>query len=378
MAANTNHSEYVWSAMNYLDIDDNSTFNISSFWDFYHNMNCTKLEDDPSYMEHLKYKRIYGISLYVIIPICVLGIIGNILSFLVLGKDTLGHQTHTIFLQYLAAGDGLYLLLYMFYALVAYFESGGQTYALTILKAYLKQIVQSAHDVAVWLLVPVTIFRYIAVCKPQKAVYLTIEKAKQLAWVVIVVVILADIPLFIEFSVVKSHNRFYCNSYYEVLSMHFSPLVSMTYRCVFFILMYAVPLCILAFLNAKLILTVRESRRRHAQLRGREVDQDVGITIVLISVVSILIICQTPMFVSELLFFLHNYHRGDFLYMPWDQTLIIVQVTQVLALINSSVNFIIYYARGKGFRTILIDIIKGRHDTNNRIRSGSKISETFV
>lgn len=130
---------------------------------------------------------------------------------------------------------------------------------------------------------------------------------------------------------------------------------SSAYRVVYaniayFVLMHGGPLLSLAFLNFKLIQTLRERRRRRALMGkpgGGTLQTDV--TLALVVVVFAFICCQTPTFIDHVMWTLADKSLrtcGKWHYFY-------TAIADALAVLNSSINFVIYVLTNRRFRVIL-------------------------
>jgi uncharacterized membrane protein YgcG len=141
-------------------------------------------------------------------------------------------------------------------------------------------------------------------------------------------------------------------------------------------LLYVGPLSMLIYMTVRLIQAIRYSRRRHLYRDSRSSNSrtwspsndctvaqsttpgavgssgDRNATVVLIIIVAVFIVCETPELVNKLVNFSERkFENGieDFA----THTLRMSIVSELLMVVNSSVNFVIYVAFGRRFRRIL-------------------------
>lgn len=136
------------------------------------------------------------------------------------------------------------------------------------------------------------------------------------------------------------------------------------FKCIYLIILTLIitcfspsgPLLSLAFLNVNLIRALKARDRKRAQMMARRVSQDTpphshhayqnDITTTLIGVIFVFLCCQTPTAVDHVLWTLvgddqrwcgrwHYYYTA---------------VGDMLAILNSSVNFLVYVVASKRFR----------------------------
>jgi len=122
--------------------------------------------------------------------------------------------------------------------------------------------------------------------------------------------------------------------------------------------MYLMPLASLAYLNVKLISALNAIRRKTTttasaavtKLRGRKRRKDDHITQCVIAIVCVFIVCQTPALFNQIFWALFDdadreCGRFHFYY---------TKLSDVLVVVNSSCNFVIYCLFGATFRRIFL------------------------
>jgi len=137
--------------------------------------------------------------------------------------------------------------------------------------------------------------------------------------------------------------------------------------------MYLMPLASLAYLNVKLISALNAIRRRTmtmsaatSKLRRRKRRKDDNITQCVVAIVCVFIVCQTPALFNQIFWALfepadRECGRFHFYY---------TSLSDVLVVVNSSCNFVIYCLFGATFRRIFLATVCGccgyRADSNGR------------
>jgi len=120
--------------------------------------------------------------------------------------------------------------------------------------------------------------------------------------------------------------------------------------------MYLMPLASLAYLNVKLISALNAIRRKTtgaaatSKLRGRKRRKDDHITQCVVAIVCVFIVCQTPALFNQIFWALfedadRDCGRFHFYY---------TKVSDVLVVVNSSCNFVVYCLFGATFRRIFL------------------------
>ncbi len=297
---------------------------------------------------------------------CVLGITGNITSYCVLWKHTT--ETATVYLlQILAVSDSFLLLtslvVYVFSTVFPYTGKLQVLYdSCNVVQTYIWPLSLMAHTTTIWITVLVTLNRYYAICHligPFRAYVLQATKLQVIA--VVSFSVLYNTPRFFEHQVIRkevtyvsSINGFNTtNVTYEEMNLGDSKVYQIVYsNIIYFPVMYIVPLITLTILNSKLIRALNAIKIRKEALTGHR-SKDDHITVVIIVIVFVFIVCQTPALINQIFWAMTTrYDRGcgqfHFYY---------TKISDALVVLNSSTNFVIYCLFGKTFRRVFIDTI---------------------
>lgn len=308
-----------------------------------------------------------AIEVYIVLPLCIFGMSGNIVSIIVLGRDRTIRRTTGFLLQMLALADTVYLTTCLFFQTLNTIDkhtnwipelSRGFPY----MEPYVWPCASVAQTSAVWLVVVVTADRYIAICRPLHAPqYSTISRIRKAVVTVWVFSILYNLPRFFERDIVHEFNNVTNATSIEVVK---SPLrrneeYVLVYKTIsFFIVRFFLPLTFLAFFNTKLIQAIKESQKISCNRDSQKGKKDTKYTLTLVVVVIVFAICETPDFVLRFWMSLTTYihalpfHRPTLLY--------INTMSNLFLAINSCVNFVIYCLLGQKFRKIMMQVICGR------------------
>ncbi len=296
--------------------------------------------------------------------LCILGIAGNITAFFVLIKHKT--ETATVFLlQCLAVSDTTLLITSLFvYSL-------SNTYALTgkmkqfaeelqVIRTYIWPLGLMAHTATIWLTVLVTLNRFYAICRPVgpfKSYVLQATKIQVL--LVVSFAILYNTPRFFEHKVISEEVTLIDSDTHANNTTTVSRCLgdSQVYQIIYsnilyFPVMYIVPLLSLTYLNYKLIKALNALRLRKESLTGHR-PRDDHITVVIIMIVFVFILCQTPALINQIFWAsIDNRVRvcGHFHYYY-------TRVSDTLVVLNSSTNFIIYCLFGKTFRRVFVETL---------------------
>ena len=296
---------------------------------------------------------LYRFILDVIVVSCLImvGFVGNTLSFVVLHKDKSWSTTHFL-LQCLALADTLFLVgCILFQTLPHIFPYTGvfaeyyQHYPTIMLYLWPCGImVQTARN---WITVTVTVERFVAIRVPLKAPQIcTLRNVRICVTVVVVFAVGFNVP------------RFFATEEYQCWDAGANATVvelvqrtDFLYATVYSVFLYYAfigigPLLILTVLNVQLMVIIRRSDRQRMRMGARGggggQSQRSDVNRMLIFVISVFIVCETPAAVYQVLAF-----TGQ----PWSEY--VAPFTNMLVTLNSSVNFFVYCLAGTKFRRIL-------------------------
>ena len=311
--------------------------------------------------DHIRYcdVRIY-VDVYIIGPLCLAGIVGNLLAILALRLDH-SNRTVTFLLQALAVADNAYLVSSL---LVQTLKSAAECSSwlkdfkepFQFTEPYLWPLASIAQTTTVWLTVLVTVDRYLAICRPFESMRHQVStRAKRAVYIIALTAIVYNIPRFFEKVVIRLPDH--CLRVFRYVAwpswLRKNDLYVLIYKTVlFFIFRMVGPLFVLVVLNIKLIQTLRRARRDHAQLTQTANQRTNNyFNLILVTVVTVFIVCQTPDFLVRIAMTIKTYSTIKFdIY--WPNTF-----SNMMLTINSSVNCLIYCLTGRKFRQILYRIL---------------------
>ena len=316
--------------------------------------------------------------------LCILGMTGNVTSFFVLCRHRA--ETATIMLlRVLAVSDSILLLTSIFvYCLPAVYPYTGVLRIFyeefDVVRTYVWPFALMAHTITVWITVLVTLHRYCSICKALSNTQLYIAKATKLqVFAVVALSVLYNTPRFFEHHRISDGQTILTGNMSNVtcqvpVNLGDSRIYQIIYSNVlYFPVMYILPLIILTYLNVRLIKAMNGLRKRKQTLTGHRAKDD-HITLIVIVIVIIFIICQTPALVNQIFWAILNQTErrcGQFHFYY-------TKVSDLLIILNSSVNFMIYCLFGKTFRRTFIDTFCRRKigtlSTNTK-RNNSKLND---
>lgn len=301
--------------------------------------------------------------------LCLIGFIGNSLTFVILRGDRDKNSTTNWLLQTLAVVDIVYLVACVLIQPVKAIHdlcpdtgwrrgSAWSAFHVTYthLEPYIWPLASIAQTVTVWVVVLVTVDRYIAICMPLRSKIRTLPRAHASVAVVIVAAILYNIPRFFEKTVIYEKT---CGDRYEIklTSTELRHRVSyfVVYKTICYFVFRAIgPLLLLIVLNARLIRALRQMRRRHRYLTRRNQQRE-NVTLTLVVVVSVFIACELPDVGLRIAVTLKELGSVELdRYAIRYRITSVNSVTNALLTLNSAANFFIYCLIGHKFRRILV------------------------
>ncbi len=300
------------------------------------------------------------IDIFVVGLLCVTGVAGNSIAILVLRTDNINKMV-SFLLQAVAVADNAYLLAcFCFQTLKAICDCTqwipGFKSTFPYAERFIWPFASIAQMSAVWLVVLVTMDRYMAICRPFDTlrVWITLY-ARRAVFIIPIISLLYNMPRFFEQTPVVLLEK--CSNQTRVWSRP-SPLrVNKIYYIVYKVAMYfifrmIIPMSMLIVLNVKLIQTLRIAKKDRAKLTLTQTKQRKdSFTLVLVVVVSVFICCQTPDMVLRTMLTM-KYFAGFNLSPEYVNIF-----TNLLLTLNSSINCLIYCVTGRRFRCILKRLI---------------------
>ena len=289
------------------------------------------------------------------------GVIGNSLAFVVFWKDNLKTSASFLF-QSLALVDSAYLLLsipvFPVPSFVAYTNwMKGYEDIVAYVYVYILPLVNVVQTASIWVVVLLSINRYIAVCFPFKALrWCTISKVKKQLAFVLLSAVLYNIPKCAESRikyVTYDNGTTYKPCSFDT-NLGKAKLYDIIYDSVlYFTFLVALPIFTLTYVNIRLIQALKARRRKRSEMVSQLQQNDNNVTVVLIIVIVVFIICQIPAFVGYALLNMTSDNAKfcggyDFYLRP---------VANMLLVLNSAVNFDIYVVFNKRFRQVLTQTV---------------------
>ncbi len=298
----------------------------------------------------LLFRNIYYLGL--IGTISVLGLAGNSLSIGIL-QTTIGTTVATVLLQGLAIADNNLLLSSLFVLSLGYGLGYSDTYVNYIVK-YMQPIAYMAETATIWTTVLLALNRYVAICVPfRAATFSTIKTAKIQVIIVFAFAVVFNIVRFFQIEV-----HTYITNGTTTTCMASNPsigeptLFGVIYtNALYTLLCVIIPLVMLIILNTRLFTEIKRIQHRRTLMTSRAhkaSHEEDNITVVMVTIVVFLLVCHLPDRLLQIVKIAigHEYICGDLIYYS-------TALTNLLVILNSSTNFIVYYILRSSFRATL-------------------------
>ena len=124
--------------------------------------------------------------------------------------------------------------------------------------------------------------------------------------------------------------------------------------------MFIMPFLCLAYLNTKLMSALKDiKKKRRALTNKHKKEKDDHVTMIVVVIVLTFIGCQTPALVNQIFWSTLPYPKCGSFHFYY------TKISDILVILNSSANFVIYCLFGKTFRNVFIDTICLRYNKNS-------------
>jgi hypothetical protein len=291
----------------------------------------------------------YFVDVHLSIVLIILGILANIVSFIVLGRDKSMKKPARTLLRGLAVTDSAFLVVYsIVISSVSFVEityGRVRTWVRTFISiAYAigTPVGSTLQTTCLWMVLAVTADRYIAVCWPFHALrYSTTTRARATIVAIWIAAVIFNIPRFFELRLVQKEAN---ETFYK---MEFNLYGNDAYWLIYGIILYwcfrfVIPFGALIFFNVRLLQTIIASNRAH--LDSTNISNDKRNITMIIVMVTVFLTCNLPVVINRICSLSECQYNTSY--------------TNFFLLVNSSTNFILYYFLGQRFRHTLWKLVK--------------------
>lgn len=254
--------------------------------------------------------------------VCIFGVVTNVLNFIVLTRKEL--RTHINYiLAALAISDFLVMVIYIPYAadygfnMKSKYERLTLSYALYVFSH--ATLSQTAHTISIFLTIILALWRYVAVCLPNKK-NLIMKRTIPVIILSYIISPIISIPIYMsltikEFNITLSSNESLLitedtnMTIYKVWPSELAANHQMLYLWVYSVIIKLLPCIALTFLSLQLIGALYEAKKRKAKLTGnisikllRKKKQADRTTKMLIAVLLLFLVTEFPQGKHETIF----------------------------------------------------------------------------
>ena len=294
--------------------------------------------------------------------LAVFGCIGNCLSLMVLSREKSKSVTPFL-LMALVVAETVFLATVLIVRVLTSVQSFNTSlhnpisHVLPYFGSYIYPVAMTAETGTIWLTILVTVNRFMAVCRPYDVTQLASKmKARKQVTVVVMFAIIYNIPRYFDYSVktrlIRGHNCTVMSEIYvRKTTFSSNQIYNLIYHNImYFLVMYIIPLAMLVVLNYKLTRALKYRKQRHrnmvAAVHDAQSRSEDDITTILVAIVLVFLICQTPALITQSLLSLLNEKStlcpNFYFYYA--------RCSDALVVLNSSMNFIIYIFCSQRFR----------------------------
>jgi len=281
----------------------------------------------------------------------VLGVLGHVISMIILSRPQM-RSSFNYLLMSLSICDTIFIIGVMLIdGISSIYPYTGHLFryynnVYPFIQPIVYPIAYIAQAASIYIIMTLTVERYVAVCHPLKArSFCTYRRAKISFIVCVCFSLVYNMPKFWEFRTVTYQLP---NTTIVIHHGHMTPIrFNSTYlkiykHWLYLIVNYLIPFLTLAILNSLIYRQVRRANRERQNLSRSETRKIRLATMLLVAVVVFLVL-NFPLLVLHIS---HAFHITiDFN---------VVLVADLLQIINHSVNFLIYISYGKKFRRIFV------------------------
>ncbi|ELT97117.1 hypothetical protein CAPTEDRAFT_227882 [Capitella teleta] len=302
------------------------------------------------------------VDVFVVIPLCLAGFIGNTIAYFVLKWDSLNAAV-SMQLQALAFIDNFYLVCCLSYQSIKTIAdctswSSSLTRHWGQVEPYMWPVASVGHTATVWLVAVITIDRYFAICRPFNSKILgTPSRVRKAVLLVLLAAILYNSPRFFEKT---AHLKpYFCTHAMRFVALETplrrDKLYYIIYKTIcYFLFRILLPFSILIVLNTGLIRSLHTIYKDHATLtQNRSAvtrQRNDHYTLVLVSMVTVFIACELPDVVIRIVSTLRRFTGWTHLKESVSYATVF---TNLLLTLNSSINCVVYCLVARRFRKIL-------------------------
>ncbi|ELT93181.1 hypothetical protein CAPTEDRAFT_201403 [Capitella teleta] len=290
----------------------------------------------------------------------IIGLFGNFISLVILGKDRKKSSTIQA-LCLLAVADSLLLLAYLSMAVMGIrgmtHGNNGALHVGVFSSVYMFELARIFNQVSTFLTMILMWQRYVAVCLPHKAKRLcTVRVVNIVSACSSAIACLFYLPSFFLYSIkTSSEGLFYPVSHPLVLNTYFQTIYSVILT---YLMSYIIPVVSLLYMSVTILRSLKSHINAAASTSSQHARKD--LTKSSIAIVIIFVLCQSFQPIRRVLMWVYDPFipnvscGGDLQYFAF--------IPHIALMINSSANFSVYILFARGFRGKVIAILTRRRN----------------
>ncbi|XP_054715345.1 G-protein coupled receptor dmsr-1-like [Uloborus diversus] len=309
----------------------------------------------PYYGDHFRtfrsqYLAIHG---YLGVIVCIFGIFANVLNIIVLTRKDMISPTNAI-LTGLAVADMMVMVSYLPFCIHNYIRTNLPpekkfSYAWAVFTLFHAHFTVVCHTISTWLTVTLAVWRFLAVSFPAASkTWCSMPRAKCAILCTYLNCALFCLPVYLTFTIIEVvHNGklAYRVSFSEIAQSNNQALEKVNFW-LFSVLTKLIPCIALTGLSLGLIKVLYEANKRKQRLKNR-VENDKThdrTTRMLLAILLLFLITEFPSGIVALLSGILGKEFFDNVYLN------LGEAVDLLALVNSAINFILYCSMSRQFR----------------------------
>ncbi|CAB3399080.1 unnamed protein product [Caenorhabditis bovis] len=294
-----------------------------------------------------------------ILIIVLVGIFGNILSFILFSRPHMRSSSVNVLLCALSFFDFSLLLLSIPIFVIPNIDLWRDERSLVTYMAYILKVIYPINlmmqTCSVYIMVMITLERWIAVCRPlQVRVWCTSRKSRLAIVVIVIVAFCYNFIRFFEYRFVSTNNGAIYEKWLRDPGTHRWYYVGY-YTILYIVTHFLVPFTVMALANGHVIVAMCKLSKTR-QLLTRQQQRERSTTVMLLIVTFVFAICNTLPFilnVTESIFptlFLDESTSGLAYWLN--------DLSNLLVVLNSATTFIVYFTFSEKYRQTLVFILK--------------------
>jgi hypothetical protein len=316
---------------------------------------------------------IFYVRVHVMISLTVIGLLGNAFTLPVLSRELKPSST-SFLLKSLAMADSMVLLAFAWhnslpaiYVYLGLLEGYYQFHQ--VIERYIFSVLWFSKSFGVYMIIVVAIERYIAVCKPLHARSLCTVRSARIAVVSVTIFSIAyNLPIIWHYDLIYLTDQ--CTGMVRPLSVPSFLYLNNEYfniiynLALFTLFSLVIPVCVLYFTGFYLIRAMRRTTTSvtigtHSDKKRQKETHVVTFRVVI--VVAVFLILETPTHITNCLYIVLE-HSDLGKAIDIELVINLLDYFAILSVVNSSVNFFIYFVTGSNFRRSFLKLFTAHLD----------------